>query len=1065
MLIINCSQMGGSMNNQAFYKGFSKLFLGLLVALGILIIVPASFLQAQGGGQEIKPEIPRLSLTGADNDWDANWYPDGRIWVPPSVDPNKPREILVPVFIENKWYTHEATKDVYIAEPIKSFSFKIQYDSTALRAIGVQTFGSRELNYFPDENYKYHTLAKDFQISWMDDKDPTYWTFIDPGKPLQDRQKGRAIKITGITTTSWLPNCDGFQVLLYVRFMLVPKAGVPIGLAQNTPLIIGPDTIMFNDLNIRKEAPFKKYRPYWKGRFVADDYPDPGKFTGLAGVDNSAYPNWSTEPYYPGVIYLRISDNVPRFGFILERAIGQVPQIAMIGDDGSLYEMRDPITIDSASLSSPPFGQRGFRLINEVPSSRLLDIEIESNEPWLYFRTYIPRGANAKNPIAGATHKGYISYIDNGILGDVARGTPIWGRQTNPDPEVHLMIECRPGDLTNAGPEQAGIYVGYITFKSHSAMISPVRLKVTFIYFRNPIEGGLAGRPAGINLQLIPRAGFGEPVKLIFGTGHRATMGVDTLFGEYKYESEMPQDKFGARFFPPPNAPADLIASIPNGFGNFSPDDDDNDGTPLYCVSRDIRSSDDTLQSLIFLVRLRAEDPNYYPITIVWDIQDFPDGANLFIRDTANGQLFPAVNMRRATNIGGTLYSYQITDSRVRSFLIEYTPARIINYVDEYGNPIIKKGWNFLSLPVRPINNQWNVFYPNAINKPFFWSQNQYQFDELLRVGVGYFVKYSDQVDTKFAGSYISEISLPGTGDSVKIYPGWNTIGCVSSPLSIRDIGFTNFGVEAPDPTEVRKNGVWAYKTNRGYEEVSELRPGLGYWIKSDAHGYLRLVARFEKSIENAMPNEKDYAIEQSVKINFADNAQHEKTLYLGLNKAIEANMFELPPVPFADMFDIRFANNSLLETSESPVIKLTGVEYPLAISIDDPVNEYTFVDAITGQVLGTISPSNKTLVVNNSSNAIRVLVSSVESGSTLMVYPNPVTSTAILRYNLAEQGNVYLAMYDALGNEVKTFANGLVSAGEHTLTVNANDFPSGQYLLKLRVGDQTKVVVVNIVK
>lgn len=209
----------------------------------------------------------------------------------------------------------------------------------------------------------------------------------------------------------------------------------------------------------------------------------------------------------------------------------------------------------------------------------------------------------------------------------------------------------------------------------------------------------------------------------------------------------------------------------------------------------------------------------------------------------------------------------------------------------------------------------------------------------------------------------------------------------------------------------------------------------------------------------------KDYAIEQSVKINFADNAQHEKTLYLGLNKAIEANMFELPPVPFADMFDIRFANNSLLETSESPVIKLTGVEYPLAISIDDPVNEYTFVDAITGQVLGTISPSNKTLVVNNSSNAIRVLVSSVESGSTLMVYPNPVTSTAILRYNLAEQGNVYLAMYDALGNEVKTFANGLVSAGEHTLTVNANDFPSGQYLLKLRVGDQTKVVVVNIVK
>ncbi len=1060
MLIINCSQMGGSMSSKAIYKGFSKLFLGLLLTLGILIFVQKSY------SQEIKPEIPRLSLTGADNDWDANWYPDGRIWVPPSIDPNKPREILVPVFIENKWYTHEATKDVYIADPIKSFSFKVQYDSTALRAVGVQTFGYRELNYFPDEKFKYHTLAKDFQISWMDDKDPTYWTFMVPNKPLQDRQKGRAIKITGITTTSYLPNSDGFAVLLYIRFMLVPKAGAPIGLAQNTPLMIGADTIKYNDLNVRTEAPFKKYRPYWKGRFVADDYPDPGQFTGLAGVDNSAYPNWSNEPYYPGVIYLRISDNVPRFGFILERAIGQIPQIAMIGDDGSLFEMKDPITIDSASLSAPPFGQRGFRLVNEVPSSRLLDIEVESNEPWLFFRTYIPRGANAKNPIAGATRKGYIPYIDNGILGDVARGTPIWGRSTNPDPEVHIMIECRPNELNGAGPEQTGIYVGYITFKSHSAEISPVRLKITFIYFRNPIEGGISsGRPAGINLQLIPRAGFGEPVKLIFGTGHRATMGVDTLFGEHKYETPMPDDQFGARFFPPPNAPADLIASIQHGFGNFSPDDDDNDGTPKYCVSRDIRSSDDTLQSLLFLVRLKAENPNYYPITIVWDVQDFPDGANLFIRDTANGQLFPAVNMRKATNIGGTLYSYQITDSRVRSFLIEYTPARIINYVDEYGNPIIKKGWNFLSLPVRPINNQWNVVYPNAINKPFFWSQNQYQFDELLRVGVGYFVKYSDQIDTKFAGSYISEISVYGSGDSVKIYPGWNTIGCVSSPLSIRDISFSNFGAEAPTPTEVRKNGIWGYKTNRGYEEVSELRPGLGYWIKSDAHGYLRLVARFEKSIENAIPDEKDNAIEQSIKINFADNAQHEKTLYLGLNKAIETNMFELPPVPFADLFDIRFTNNSLLEVSDNPVVKLNGVEYPLAISIDDPANNYTFVDAITGEVLGVITPGNNMIVVNKSSNAIRILVASAETGNGLTIYPNPVTSSAILRYNLANESNVNIAIYDALGNEVRTLINGIVPAGEHTYTINASDFTSGQYICKMRIGNETKMVVVNIVK
>lgn len=1062
MLIINYSQIGGSMNNQTFYKGISKLLLGFLLTLSIIAFVPFGNSYAQ----EVIPLIPRLSLMGADNDWDASWYPDGRIWIPPSIDPNKPREFLVPVFIENKWYPHEETRDIYIPEPITSFKFKVQYDSTAVRAIGVQTFGYRELNLFPDENYKYHTLAKDFNISWMDDRDTTYRLYLNPSTPYQDRMKGRSITIVG-TSIKPLPPSDAFVVLLYIRFMLVPRAGAPIGLAANTPLIIGTDEILYNDLNVRKEAPFMKYRPEWKGRFVQQDYPDPGLYTGLAGVDNSGYaPKWNDEPCLPGVIYLRISDNVPRFGFILERAIGLIPQIRQVSDDGSLYEMQDPITIDSASLVAPPFGVRSFRLINDVPASRLLDIIVESNEPWLTFRTYIPRGANAKNPIPTQTTKGYINYIDNGILGDVTRGTPVFGRQTNPDPEVHIQIMCDPGRITNGGSEPTGIYVGYLTFKSHSAEISPVRLKITFIYFRNPIEWYNNTRPAGINLTLIPSGGFGSPVKLIFGTGHRATIGVDTLFGEHPYDYPMDPDKFEARFFPPTNAPSEIKLKVEHGFGNFSPDDDDNDGSQKYCISRDIRSSDDTLQSLIYFVRLSAENPSYYPIIITWDIEDFPQGANLFIRDTANGQLFPAVNMRRATNIGGTVYSYQITDSRVRSFIIEYTPARVIDYVDEYGNPIIKKGWNFLSLPVRPINNQWNVVYPNAINKPFFWSQNQYQFDELLRVGVGYFVKYSDQIDTKFAGSYISEISVTGSGDSVKIYPGWNTIGCVSTPLSIRDISFSNFGAESPTPTEVRKNGIWAYKTNRGYEEVSELRPGLGYWIKSDAHGYLRLIARFEKSIENAQPDIKDEIIAQSVKINVADNAQHEKTLYLGLNKTLSTDVFELPPVPFDDMFDVRFANNSLLEVNDNPVLKLTGVEYPVAISIQDPVNNYTFVDAVTGDILGTITPNNNTIMINRSSNAIRILVSNESDDVTLTAYPNPITTTSVLKYSLPEDSDIQLSVYDALGNQIKTLQNGFVRAGEYTLNLNASEFASGHYICKLRIaGKDTKMLILNIVR
>ncbi len=1045
------------MFNQTFYKGFSKLLLGLLVALmGVGFAVQDSL------AVEV-PTIPRLSLMGADDGWDASWYPDGRIWIPPSTDPNQAREFLVPVFIENGWYTREETKDAFPADPIKSFQFKVLYDSSAIRAVGVQTFGRRELNYFADDKYKYHTLAKDFNIEWMDDRDTSYRKFLNPLTPYQDYTKGRSVRIVG-TSTQALPPTETFQVLLYIRFMLVPKAGQPIGTASNTPLIIGTDTIKYNDLNIRLEAPFKKYRPLWKGYLVQQLFPDPSIFTGLAGVDNSPNPNWNDNPHYPGVIYLRISDNVPRFDFLLERGIGLQPAIRQIDNEGALWEMRDPITVDSGAPFGTFYGKRTFRLLNPVPFTRLLDVEIETDQPWLQFRT-VP-GPIFKGSCIAPTRSCYIDYIDNGILGNDALGTPKWGVTTTLDREVQIEVRCNPLEIGDVGEEKTGIYVGYITFKSHTAEINPVRLKITFIYFRNPIEWYNTTRPGGINISLVPKGGFGTPVKLIFGTGKRATIGVDTLYGEHKADDPMPEGQFGARFFPPPNAPQIVRDTIQYGFGNFSPDDDDNDGTPKYCVSRDIRNADDTLQSHVFLVRMRVDSAQFYPIVIYWDTEDFPPGGNLFLRDTANGQLFPAVNMRRATYLGGTRFSYTITDPRVTSFIIEYTPARVINYVDEYGNPIIKKGWNLLSLPVRPINNQWNVFYPNAINKPFFWSQNQYQFDELLRVGVGYFIKYSDTIDTKFAGSFISEISVTGTGDTVKLYPGWNTIGCVTTPLSVGQITFTPFGLEVPNPVYVRQHGIWGYKTNRGYEEISELRPGLGYWIKVNAHGYLRLVGR-EKSIGFDEPSTKELAIEQSVKINITDNAQHEKTLYLAPEKGFDVTQFELPPLPFVDMFDIRFANNCLMEDSHNPVFKLQGIEYPLSISIDNPRDEYTFVDAITGELLGKIDKTNNSIIVNKSSSAVRILVSKTSvSENMLNIYPNPVSGTSTLAYTSTQDGNVRIVLFDVLGNEIKTLVDGFAKAGQENLvTINAYEFASGQYLCKMFVNGETIVRYVNIVK
>ena len=813
---------------------------GFLLACMILISVMFGEVGQIYAQDYTRPGIPVLSLTASSSRWAEQWYPDGRIWLPRAS--GGPREFLLPVFISNRWHTYPDTKDIYQPDPIYSFSFKVLYDSSALRAVGVQKFGPKD-NFLQFDQYFQNgkVLAHDFNIDWMDNKDLDYREYLNPDAVDQDKFKGRAVKITG-SSTKPLPNTDlmseSFQVLLYVRFMVIPQDGRPQGTEKSTPIYIKPDTIMYNDLNIRTHAPFEKYRPMWMGRVVTDDYPNPTEFTGLAGISNrepAGNSKWSVEPTLPGVIYLNYSDRVPAFDERCERGIGQQPAIAKLSDE--LWDMQDPITIDSASFD-PYIATRTVQLLNNVTTSRLLDIDVESDQPWLLFRTKTV-GTKSKNPpsIPAPTRKGYIDYIDNGILGDDQRGTPIAGVTTQPDGEVHLEIRCDPNqlDMAKTAGEAAGIYVGYITLKSHSALVNPVRLRVTFIYFRNPVEWYNTSKTPGMHLEVRNSRGQDGDVKnLIFGTGHRATIGVDSLFGEYAYEYEMRD--FDVRFHPPLNSPQAILDKVPFGFGDFNSDDEH-----PRSDSRDIRDINDTTQSIVYYVKVKEDTAAYYPLRLSWDVADFPDGASLFLRDMVNGAYFPAVDMRKATNLGGTKFGFTIQDARVKEFVIEYTLPKVIRYVDENGDPIIKKGWNLLSLPVRPTNSVWNVFYPNAINRPYFFSQNQYQDEIELRVGVGYFIKYGNTVDKQFAGTYIPEILNPI--DAIRVYPGWNTIGCVSSPVNVRSIQFTNFGLQLATQAYTRKAGVWAYKTDNGYIEVSEMNPGLGYWIKVDNDSYYHLKA------------------------------------------------------------------------------------------------------------------------------------------------------------------------------------------------------------------------------
>ncbi len=1043
------------MKKELLQLRYFKAIFGLMLMLGLL----AGITNDVSAQKFSRPGVPILSLTGQANGYEAEFYPDGRIWMPVSADNDK-REFLMPVWVSNRWMNYSSAPQLETS-PIHSFSFSLIYDKNAIRAIGVQKFGPF------DEDLGEEPLAKDFNLSWDEYDDQSYKTYWDPTIGIIERRKGRAIRISGSSTTP-LPNTnrssDQFKILLYIRFQVQPETDELISTVRNTPIYIKPDTIRYNTFNVREDNPFEVLK---KLNVKDVELYDPEEFTGIAGINNRDMSQYTVEPTLPGTIYLQISDEIPQLELQLGDQVN--PGVVMIDNKSYLWELTEPITIDSASFD-PLFGKRRVRVINNVTRTRLLNLNICTDEPWLKIQSVVD-GPNDKiaPDLSTMTRCGDVNWLDNNILGDQVDP---FGEPTDADGSLNLEINCDPNALELGGEvEKTGKYVGWVTFTSSYMINNPTRLKVTFIYFRNPVEWFSRDRRPGIHLTIRnSRGAIGDSTKLIFGTGHRATDGVDSLFGEYAYVE--PLQGFGARFYPLDPA---IRQFVPFGFGDMAPNREnprtrvlDEFGNPRY-GSRDIRSNTDTLTSILYWVRFNADGAGNYPVTVEWDTTDFPPGAQLFLRDSVNGSHFN-VNMRKATPLGGSRFSYVIADPRWSSFIIEYTLPRVIRYVDREGNPLINTGWNLLSLAVRPTNNDYRVFYPRAINKPFLFTQNQYQVEENLRIGTGYFVKYpEDGVDTTFAGTFISHISQQ-TGDVARLYRGWNTIGALSSPVSIQAIELDAVNVFDPPNVNVSfEKGLYGYETDRGYKEISELKPGLGYWLYVDKGAYLNLRLENIKSTTNQFVDQKQNILDRSAELVIRDNSHKEYSLYLNGDANISTDLFQLPPQPPHELFDARFDNNAILSNTETSVVKLQGVDYPVMFAMDNPDANYTVMNPVTNEVYGTIEKgrSGNVIISDSRSDNVQIIKSGFTGDFALANYPNPVETSSTVRFAIPDNQNVTLALYDAMGNKVQTLLNNeyRTAGGYEDVTIDASTLASGSYILKLTAGSFSKVTTVNVVK
>ena len=70
--------------------------------------------------------------------------------------------------------------------------------------------------------------------------------------------------------------------------------------------------------------------------------------------------------------------------------------------------------------------------------------------------------------------------------------------------------------------------------------------------------------------------------------------------------------------------------------------------------------------------------------------------------------------------------------------------------------------------------------------------------------------------------------------------------------------------------------------------------------------------------------------------------------------------------------------------------------------------------------------------------------------------YPNPFNASTTIKYKILQQGHVYLAVYNMLGQHIATLFDGIQKPGNYKILFDANDYASGVFFYMLRYDNKT---------
>jgi hypothetical protein len=374
----------------------------------------------------------------------------------------------------------------------------------------------------------------------------------------------------------------------------------------------------------------------------------------------------------------------------------------------------------------------------------------------------------------------------------------------------------------------------------------------------------------------------------------------------------------------------------------------------------------------------------------------------------------------------------------------------------------IATNWNMVSLPVSnpiPDDSVKHIFVNLHPSVQFAYAfVNNYVVRHVLTNGPGYWIKSAQSYTQNITGTR-RDTATVGVG------AGWNMIGSISSTID------TSVGHVTPSVSGLRTLGVPFYKFTNTYVAATTIDPGLGYWVKATQAGSFFMHATTPAGkVEGERSLRRGRSADELNTLTISDGNGVSQTLYFGADATGEIPSYELPPLPPAGSFDVRFASpegGMLVKTHPMDMHKATDAPiliqssaYPLTIAWKVSASDVVY-ELVYGEGLRQTLSGGGTVKINNPEvTRLTLRINENPDGTPTEFaldqnYPNPFNPTTNISYALPVASKVVVEIFNVIGQNVRTIANDEQAAGRHVVEWDGEDdsgnrLASGVYFLRL---------------